>query len=149
MSLEHTWKYGFIDIVIVGAFHRVVPVRRGDFDGFWQFLMNFSRCRNTIFLKRIMFNRATHPPHPSCENLAGFASKTHQTQLGCRGYFDGSVFKHTNINLTTEMGSDWLICHVLKKYVSPTMITSYNTYLILTMIVLYVTSINLHGDEQN
>ena len=37
-------------------------------------------------------------------------------------------YKHTNINLTTEMGSDWLICHVLKTYLSPTIIISYNDF---------------------
>ena len=36
-------------------------------------------------------------------------------------------YKHTNINLTTEMGSDWLICHVLKTYLSPTIIINYIT----------------------
>ena len=45
-----------------------------------------------------MFNRATHPPRPSFENLAEFAwwkifyfSKTHQTHLGCRGDFYGAI----------------------------------------------------------
>ena len=37
-------------------------------------------------------------------------------------------YKHTNINLTAGIGSDWWICHVLKKYVSPTIIISYNDF---------------------
>ena len=45
--------------------------------------------------------------------------------------FDDFKFKHTNINLTTEIGSDLLICHVLKTftwYVSPKMIINYNYF---------------------
>ena len=59
-----------------------------------------------------MSHGATHPPRPSCDNLAEFAwwkifyflkpikltSAAGVTLMG--------QYKHTNINLTTEMGSD-------------------------------------------
>ena len=42
------------------------------------------------------------------------------------------------------MGSDWLIRHVLKTYVIPTMIIILLVTLILTMIVLYGVSIKMY-----
>ena len=50
------------------------------------------------------------------ENILFYFSKTHQTHLGCRGEIDGT------------QGQYWLICHVFKKYVSPTIIISYNGF---------------------
>ena len=106
-----------------------VPVRRGDFDGFWQFLTNFSRCRIANVLNTCSISRATHPPRPSCENLAEFAwSKIFYfifqkrikltSAVGVTLNFLMGQYKHTNINLTAGIGSDWWICHVLKKYVN-------------------------------
>ena len=56
-------------------------------------------------------------------------------------------YKHTNINLTTGMRSDLLICHVLKKYVSPTIIISYNDFDLdcaLHCVYKYDVVINMH-----
>ncbi len=83
-----------------------------------------------------MVNRATHPPCPSCENLAEFGwwkifyfifwkpiKLTSAVGVRLMGQY-----KHTNINLTTGIGSDWLICHIFKMYVSPTITISYNGF---------------------
>ena len=42
---------------------KVVPVRRGDFDRFWQFLANYSRCRNAIFLNTCSIEQLTILAH--------------------------------------------------------------------------------------
>ena len=62
-----------------------------------------------------MFNRATHPPRPSCENLAEFAwSKIFYFIFQKRIKLTSAVgvtlmgqYLHTNINLTAGIGSDW------------------------------------------
>ena len=96
-----------------------VPVRRGDFDRFWQFLANYSRCRNAIFLNTCSIEQLTILAHhvKILRSLLGwkyfilfFKDRTSLTSAA--GVTLIGQYKHTNINLTTEMGSDWLICHV-------------------------------------
>ena len=62
------------------------------------------------------------------ENILFFKDRTSLTSAA--GVTLIGQYKRTNINLTTEMGSDWLICHVLKTYLSPTIIIrpSYNNF---------------------
>ena len=97
-----------------------------------------------------MFNRANHHPRPSCEKLAEFAwwkifdfiFRKPIKLTSAVGVRLTGQYKHTNINLTTGMGSDRLICHVLKKYVSPAIVISYNGgfdhYVALRCIYNYV-----------
>ena len=112
-----------------------IPVRRGDFDRFWQFLANYSHCRNAIFLNTCSIEQHTILAHHVniLRSLLGwkyfilfFKDRTSLTSAA--GVNLIGQYKHTNINLTTEMGPDWLICHVLKTYLSPTIIISYNDF---------------------
>ena len=80
-------------------------------------IANFSRCRNAIFVNTL-FNRTTHPLCTSSEHLAEFAclgqlvkifyfifrkriKLTSAVEVRLMGQY-----KLTNINLTTDVGSD-------------------------------------------
>ena len=86
-------------------------VRLMEFDSFLQ----ISVVVETLsFFNTCMFNRATHPPRPSCEHLAEFAwwkifyfifRKPIKLSSAVGVRLMGQ-YKHTNINLTTGMGSD-------------------------------------------
>ena len=61
------------------------------------------------------------------ENILFYFSKTHQTHLGCRGEIDGSVQTYEyQSNHWDEVRLINLPC--FKKYVSPTIIISYNGF---------------------
>ena len=71
-------------------------------------------CTQKHYLFKHMFNRATRPPRPSCENLAEFAwwkifciiFRKPIKLTSAVGVRLMGQYKHTNINLTTGMRSD-------------------------------------------
>ena len=80
----------------------------------FEFIANFSRCRNAIFVNTCSIERLTLHAHHECENVAEFAwwkifyfiFRKPIKLTSAVGVRLMGQYKHTNINLTTDVGSD-------------------------------------------